>query len=102
MKAHTIVVLTDLPLRQVLQKPETSGRLVKWSGEFDTQYRPRSSIKAQVSADFLVKCATTKEKEETVPQPEEAAEPTLFPLYVDGSSKKMKEVKELFDVHPLG
>lgn len=31
---------------------------------------------------------TTKEKEETVPQPEEAAEPTIWTLYVDGLSKK--------------
>lgn len=63
---------------------------MKWSvelGEFYTQYRPRSTIKAQVSTDSLVEC-TTKEKEETVPQPEEAAEPTIWTLYVDGLSKK--------------
>ncbi|KAI5333123.1 hypothetical protein L3X38_023253 [Prunus dulcis] len=30
-QAHTIHVLTNQPLRQVLQKPETSGRLVKWA-----------------------------------------------------------------------
>jgi len=57
-------------------------------GEFDTQYKPRSSIKAQVQVDFLAKCTTTKEKEERVPEPKEAAELTLFPLGVDGSSKK--------------
>jgi hypothetical protein len=28
-QAHTIIVLTNLPLKQVLQKPETSGRLIK-------------------------------------------------------------------------
>lgn len=34
-----------------------------------------------------VEC-TTKEKESTVPQPEEVAEPTIWTLYVDGLSKK--------------
>ena len=49
-QAHTIHVLTDQPLRQVLQKPETSGRLVKWAielGEFDIHYKLRNSIKGR-------------------------------------------------------
>ena len=29
--AHPIEVLTNYPLRQVLQKPEASGRLLKWT-----------------------------------------------------------------------
>ncbi|CAL8996497.1 unnamed protein product [Prunus brigantina] len=47
-QAHTIYVLTNHPLRQVLQKPETSGRLVKWAielGEFDIHYKPRPGHK---------------------------------------------------------
>ncbi|CAL9031394.1 unnamed protein product, partial [Prunus brigantina] len=47
-QAHTIHVLTNHPLRQVLQKPETSGRLVKWAielGEFDIHYKPRPATK---------------------------------------------------------
>ncbi|CAL2257082.1 unnamed protein product [Prunus armeniaca] len=43
-QAHEITVLTNQPLRQVLQKPETSSRLVKWTielGEFDIQFKPR-------------------------------------------------------------
>ena len=46
--AHLIEVLTNYPLRQVLQKPETSGRLLKWAiklGKFDVNYRPRTVIK---------------------------------------------------------
>ncbi|KAH9802826.1 Ribonuclease H [Citrus sinensis] len=56
-QAHQIVVLTDQPLRQVLQKPDASGRLVKWSvelSEFDLSYRLRGAIKAQALADFMV------------------------------------------------
>ncbi|CAL9000432.1 unnamed protein product, partial [Prunus brigantina] len=55
-QAHTIHVLTNHPLRQVLQKPETSGRLVKWAielGEFDIHYKPRPATKGQAVADFI-------------------------------------------------
>ncbi|CAL9017964.1 unnamed protein product [Prunus brigantina] len=55
-QAHSINVLTNQPLRQVLQKPETSGRLIKWAielGEFDISYQPRPSEKGQAVADFI-------------------------------------------------
>jgi len=51
------MVLTNQPLRQVLSKPNVSDRLAKWAvelGEFDITFRPRSAIKAQVLADFLI------------------------------------------------
>ena len=41
--AHSIEVLTNYPLRQVLQKTETSGRLLKWVinlGQFDVNFYP--------------------------------------------------------------
>ncbi|CAL9026172.1 unnamed protein product, partial [Prunus brigantina] len=55
-QAHSIHVLTNQPLRQVLHKPETSGRLVKWAielGEFDIHYKPRPATKGQAVADFI-------------------------------------------------
>ena len=55
--AHTIVVLTSYPIRAVLHKPYASRRLLKWVVElsgFDIEYRPRSAIKGQVLADFIV------------------------------------------------
>ena len=57
VQSHSITVLTNQPLRQVLSKPNVSGRLAKWAvelGEFDITFCPRSAIKAQVLADFLV------------------------------------------------
>ncbi|CAA0833721.1 Unknown protein, partial [Striga hermonthica] len=47
---HSIIVFTTYPLRQVLHRPDTSGRMIKWAielGQFDIQYRPRTAIKAQ-------------------------------------------------------
>lgn len=47
-QAHPIVVLTNQPLRAVLQKPKLSRRLVKWPielGKYDVSYRLRTAIK---------------------------------------------------------
>ncbi|XP_077251775.1 uncharacterized protein LOC143890999 [Tasmannia lanceolata] len=63
-QSHTIDVLTNQTLRQILHKPYSSGILVKLSvvlGEFDIRYKPRPAIKAQVLADFLVECSIPNE-----------------------------------------
>ncbi|KAK0603543.1 hypothetical protein LWI29_006081 [Acer saccharum] len=55
-QAHKIGVYTNCPLKLILQKPEVSGRLTKWVielSEFDVEYLPRTSIKAQAVADFV-------------------------------------------------
>ena len=44
-QAHTVVVLTDRPLRQAMSNPDAAGRLALWAielSEFDIQYRPRN------------------------------------------------------------
>ncbi|XP_052204008.1 uncharacterized protein LOC127809283 [Diospyros lotus] len=53
-QAHSIIVLTDQPLRSILQKPECSGRLTKWSielSEYDIQYQPRQAIKGSQGSE---------------------------------------------------
>ena len=47
-QAHTIEVPIKHLMRQVLYKPETSGRLIKWAielNEFDIRYKPRMTVK---------------------------------------------------------
>ena len=54
--AHPIVVLTDLPLRSTIHKPNLSGRMARWAielSEYDIQYKPRLSKKGQVLVDFI-------------------------------------------------
>ncbi|XP_057808536.1 uncharacterized protein LOC131023016 [Salvia miltiorrhiza] len=54
--SHRVVVRTALPFRQVLGRPDLSGRMVKWAvelGEYDVEYEPRMAIKAQALADFI-------------------------------------------------
>nr|XP_043619358.1 uncharacterized protein LOC122591197 [Erigeron canadensis] len=44
-QGHPIVVLSDKPLRQILTKPEKSGRTAKWAielGAYDIEYRASS------------------------------------------------------------
>ncbi len=48
-QAHTIAILTDQPMKQILQWSDRAGRTVKWVVElekFDLEYRPRPAIKA--------------------------------------------------------
>ncbi|KAI3465894.1 hypothetical protein Pfo_022557 [Paulownia fortunei] len=75
--SHKIVIRTNLPLRQVLGKPETSGRMVKWAvemSEYDIDCQPRVAIKAQALADFLQEMTPTDEV------------PEAWLLHVDGSA----------------
>ncbi|KAK2999905.1 hypothetical protein RJ639_023671 [Escallonia herrerae] len=68
-QSHTIVVVTDQPLRKVLMSPEASERLVNWSvelGEFDLQYKPRTAVKAQALADFIVECTLPEDPPQLV------------------------------------
>ena len=55
--AHVINVLTDHPLKKAMNMLEAAGRLIQWAielSEFNVKYQPRSAIKAQVLADFIV------------------------------------------------
>ena len=63
--SHTIRVLTNYPLRQVLQKPDALGRLLKWAiklSQFDIKFIPRPAIKGQALADFIAKFTTPEDK----------------------------------------
>ena len=84
-QAHPIAVITYQPIKQVISKPDASGRLQKWSvllGEHNISYRPRTVVKGQILADFII------EKQDTdVPPPRNEVklqEPWV--LFTDGSS----------------
>ena len=55
-QAHTVVVLTDKPLRRVMSNPEAARQMVLWAielSEFDVKYHPHTAIKGQVVSDFI-------------------------------------------------
>ncbi|GKC42424.1 reverse transcriptase domain-containing protein [Tanacetum coccineum] len=86
-QAHTIVVITDQPIKQLLSSSEISGRMLKWKFElegYDIQYRPRTAIKGQILADFIVERPEEESPDELMTEPEEVPEP--WTLFTDGSS----------------
>nr|XP_043619402.1 uncharacterized protein LOC122591233 [Erigeron canadensis] len=75
--------LKDKPIKQVLSKPEVSGRLAKWAielGEHEITFQSRNAKKGQILADFL---AEVDGEEEEVSKVEENPPWTLF---TDGAS----------------
>ena len=62
-QAHTIEIPTEYPMKQVLHKPETSGRLMKWTielSEFDIRYKPKTAIKELILADFIMELTSAE------------------------------------------
>ena len=67
-QAHPIVVMTDQPIRKTMNKINAAGQLIQWAielGQFDIEYRPRATIKAQVLANFIAKFTYPCKKEES-------------------------------------
>ncbi|XP_071921925.1 uncharacterized protein [Coffea arabica] len=51
-----VLALVHAARKQILSKPDASGRMVKWAvelSEYDLDYQPRTAIKAQALADFI-------------------------------------------------
>ena len=66
-QAHTVVILTQLPLKSILRSADYTGRIAKWGtilGAFDIKYMPRTSVKGQVLADPVVEFAELPEEAE--------------------------------------
>ena len=56
LQAHTVVVLTQLPLRSILRSADYTRKIAKWGivlEAFDIKYMPCTSIKGQVLVDLL-------------------------------------------------
>ena len=80
-QAHTIIVLTDLPLKRAMSSPEATGRMALWEfelSEFDVQYRPRTAVKGQIVADFIAEYTQSEGKG--------AEGLELWSIHTDGSS----------------
>ncbi|XP_074347670.1 uncharacterized protein LOC141686541 [Apium graveolens] len=97
-QAQRIEVRTSYPLRQVMHKPESSGRMLKWTvelGQFEVDYKPRTVIKGQALADFVLEFPPHQEVEHgtlvVIPSVEEVGMESQnsapwWSLFVDGTS----------------
>nr|GEW81172.1 reverse transcriptase domain-containing protein [Tanacetum cinerariifolium] len=84
-QAHPITVITDQPTKQIMSHPDVAGRLQKWSimlGEHNITYMPRTSVKGQILADFLIEMPG--ENPQAAPEAETQQE--SWTLFTDGSS----------------
>ena len=64
-QAHTIVVLTQLPLQSLLRRSNYIGRVAKWGtilGAFSIKYLTRTAIKGQVLANLVAEFTECLEK----------------------------------------
>ena len=67
-QAHTVVVLTQLPLRALLRSTDYMGSIAKWGtilGAFDFKYMPRTFVKGQVLTDLVAEFAESPLEVET-------------------------------------
>ena len=92
-QAHTIEVPTEYPMKQVLHKPDPLGRLMKWAielSEFDIRYKPKTAIKGQVLADFVMEFTSVVPDENA----QTMTDLPIWKLSVDGASNA-QEAKQV-------
>ena len=100
-QAHTIEVPTKYSMKQVIHKPETSGRLMKWTielSEFNIRYKPKTAIKGQVLADFVMEF-TSAELAENAQTPIDLP---IWRLSVDGAANAQGSGARLILTSPEG
>ncbi|GJY14788.1 reverse transcriptase domain-containing protein [Tanacetum coccineum] len=102
-QAHTVIVITDQPIKQMLSNLEVTGRLLKWSFELeehDIQYRPRTSVKGQILADFIMERPEDNLEDTLMEDEEELPDP--WTLFTDGSSYADGSAARLILINPEG
>ncbi|XP_050241153.1 uncharacterized protein LOC126690060 [Quercus robur] len=98
-QAHTVVVLTQLPLKSVFRTADYTGRIAIWStilGAFEIKYLSRTAINGQVLvelvAEFVESPVKTVAEEYNMDEKSVGVIFTLGPpcwkVYVDGASNQ--------------
>ena len=100
-QVHTIEVPMEYPMKQVLHKPETSGRLMKWAielSEFDIRYKPKTIIKGQILAEFVMEFTSA----EPAGNAHTETNPSIWKLFLDGASNAQGSGAGLILTSPEG
>ena len=100
-QVHTIEVPMEYPMKQVLHKPETFGRLMKWAielSEFDIKYRPKTAIKGQVLVDFVMEFTSLEPTRDA----QATTDLSTWKLSVDGASNAQGSGAGLILTSPEG
>ena len=73
----------------MLHKLETSGRLIKWAIElsgFDIRYKPRTAVKGQVLADFIMEFTPSNTSTKPTETTQFSPDFPILRLSVDGAA----------------
>ena len=100
-QAHTIEIPMEYPMKQVLNKPETSGRLMKWVielSEFNIRYKPKTAIKGQILVDFVIEFTSAELAKDT----QTTADLPIWKLSVDGAANAQGSGAGLILTSPKG
>ena len=104
-QAHTIEVPTEHLMRQILHKPETSGRLIKWAielSEFDIRYKLRTAVKGQVLNHFIVEFTPSNTPAQPTETTQLAPDLPIWRLSVDGVANSQGSGASLILTSPDG
>ncbi|XP_012438358.1 uncharacterized protein LOC105764363 [Gossypium raimondii] len=108
-QAHPVVVMTNQPIKEVLSKVYTSGRVMKWGiefAEFGIGFTPRTIIKWKILVEFRVECSFKKPVDPAVSSPQEGVDTTdnskRWLVYVDGFTAKTGSRVGVLLVDPSG
>ena len=76
-------MVSKAPLSDIINNSDATGRVAKWGIElaaFEVEYKPRTAIKSQALADFVVDWTETPDNT-PVPEPE------YWNMHFDGSKQ---------------
>nr|GEV49155.1 reverse transcriptase domain-containing protein [Tanacetum cinerariifolium] len=103
-EAHPVKVIRDQPIKQILNKPEVSGKLAKYAvelGVYNITYIPRTAVKGQILDDFINEIpAGTQHVEACNSVGEE--DPKGWTLYTDEASSQKGVGAGLVLIDPSG
>jgi ribonuclease HI len=95
---HSISVVTDYPLGDILRNQDATGRISKWAvelGALNIEFKPRTANKSQALVDFMAEW-----RENQIPTPLERLEHWV--MYFDGLLKLEGAGAGVFLISPTG
>ncbi|XP_050259007.1 uncharacterized protein LOC126704007 [Quercus robur] len=110
-QAHTVVVLTQLPLRALLRIADYTRRIAKWGTilrAFDIKYMPHTPVKGQILVDLVAEFAEAPFKNKIEAQHMDGKlvssitpqEPLYWKVYVDEATNQRGSRVELVLISP--
>ena len=69
---HSIIVVSEAPLAEIMNNRYATGKIAKWGIDllpYDLSYQPRRAIKSQALVDFLAEWTEIQNPTQSTPRP---------------------------------